>query len=649
VVDEVWYSTVPSFVSSFFVPFCFYVSHSLLSTYLPTYFVLLFVSLATVAIPTIPEYNGLRRNPKSAPEWSVAIVDPAFLPLWLLMGEVKVVGEVNAMGEVKVDGVKVADDVTLDNVLPTSSVFYKTAKGFVDFLKEGLHNRLRPFVITDNNVGGLAATRMKVSPLELTFTTQVASVVSEFVASTSTLYVLPPLTVQGLNTTKSTKDESGDDNSSVTKASSARVAKSDSDRKGQHSSMSTPQEASNDQGIGTGKCTPSYLHQAPVLTNSFSDVLCGFHCGGHWFPTAVCEPGDKDKTLQLYRYVHNAMRAYVGYPTHAPSLVGLRSSNPLNFGTIAEPLNAMNLAVDAFVFRDGVVGRINLFNQKYSRGPEPTGADNCLGWHCELYARFFLGAWCHMATIVNRLKQRAYPVSLGRNVILSEDGVLVYKWFRNSVSRKANVDYWEKFSRSLLVGAFVSVSEPSAVWVLVTKYVKPPTTVKVGHFITLLETLRQMVDEKVVHGDIRAANIVFDSPKSELGPFLAWFIDFDFAGPAGGRCYPKGLNMKINDGKRGFEAPESPDRIELQNWHDVYALGSVLELFSVDGSKDAAGAAAVRQVALTLLKCKSDGDASSSVESALSALQQHKTCALKWCSRERPWQQPGAATNSPNK
>jgi len=284
------------------------------------------VSLAAGTITAIPLFEGYSADPPTAPTWNVAIVDPAFLPLWLLMGDVKIVGGVGK--------------ATKEDILPRSSSLYTVAEPLVSTLKEQLHKTLSPFVTRDSGYGGMAAKRLGVAALEQTFTSQVQSVVSKFFAKRDDLLILPALTMKLLGAAIIKKDVS------ISNSKLSRIVLSELKRDNQVPYRSASQNENNEQGVNNGTCTPSYLHQAPIFGISATDILCGFSCDGNWFPTSICESGDGNKTLQLYRYVHNAMRAYVGYPQNAPSIVGLRSSNPLNFGTEKKNQNGLNLYGD---------------------------------------------------------------------------------------------------------------------------------------------------------------------------------------------------------------------------------------------------------------------------------------------------------------
>jgi hypothetical protein len=93
-----------------------------------------------------------------------------------------------------------------------------------------------------------------------------------------------------------------------------------------------------------------------------------------------------------------------------------------------------------------------------------------------------------------------------------------------------------------------------------------PTTV--GHFLCLLESLARLHKRGIVHGDIRASNIIFDANGG------ATLIDFDFSG--GEHCrYPPGFNTKIGDGKRARGARSGSN---LSFEHDWEALAGLMEM-----------------------------------------------------------------------
>ena len=93
----------------------------------------------------------------------------------------------------------------------------------------------------------------------------------------------------------------------------------------------------------------------------------------------------------------------------------------------------------------------------------------------------------------------------------------------------------------------------------------------VGHFAHLIESISHLHADGVIHGDIRASNIIFGEQGS------ATLIDFDFSGYT--TCtYPKGFNRDIEDGKRARGArPES--KLEFQ--HDWFALDALMGMAQV--------------------------------------------------------------------
>jgi hypothetical protein len=94
---------------------------------------------------------------------------------------------------------------------------------------------------------------------------------------------------------------------------------------------------------------------------------------------------------------------------------------------------------------------------------------------------------------------------------------------------------------------------------------------KVGHFICLIESLAHLHERGIVHGDIRASNIIFGANGG------ATLIDFDFSGDES-RKYPKGFNRDIEDGRRARSA--RPDS-NLSFDHDWEALAALMEMACV--------------------------------------------------------------------
>ncbi len=97
----------------------------------------------------------------------------------------------------------------------------------------------------------------------------------------------------------------------------------------------------------------------------------------------------------------------------------------------------------------------------------------------------------------------------------------------------------------------------------------------VRHFASLIASVSRLHRDGVVHGDIRASNIVF----TEGGQ--AQLIDFDYSGDTN-RTYPKGFNRKIEDGKRARGA-RAGARLSFE--HDWFAVAALMRMANVlDGA-----------------------------------------------------------------
>ena len=92
----------------------------------------------------------------------------------------------------------------------------------------------------------------------------------------------------------------------------------------------------------------------------------------------------------------------------------------------------------------------------------------------------------------------------------------------------------------------------------------------VNQALSLVEKLRQLHQESIVHGDIRLANIVCGEADE------AWFIDLDYSGIEDEDAYPMGWNHSINDGERH---PQAAAKHKLQKEHDFFALSAVFSRF----------------------------------------------------------------------
>lgn len=96
-----------------------------------------------------------------------------------------------------------------------------------------------------------------------------------------------------------------------------------------------------------------------------------------------------------------------------------------------------------------------------------------------------------------------------------------------------------------------------------------PQTVR--QWMVVIESVLGFHAANIVHGDLRASNIIFHDDKEG-----ATIIDFDLAGENGRKMYPKGFNTKINDGVR---APRSvSEGRPLLFEHDWFAIAAMMNL-----------------------------------------------------------------------
>lgn len=103
-----------------------------------------------------------------------------------------------------------------------------------------------------------------------------------------------------------------------------------------------------------------------------------------------------------------------------------------------------------------------------------------------------------------------------------------------------------------------------------------PQTVR--QWMVVIESVLGFHAAKIVHGDLRASNIIFHDDKEG-----ATIIDFDLAGENGRKIYPKGFNTKINDGAR---APRSvSEGRPLLFEHDWFAIGAMMNLCLLEDSE----------------------------------------------------------------
>lgn len=100
----------------------------------------------------------------------------------------------------------------------------------------------------------------------------------------------------------------------------------------------------------------------------------------------------------------------------------------------------------------------------------------------------------------------------------------------------------------------------------------------VGQWVEVLKHVRSFHQDKIVHGDLRASNIVFGPDQS------ATIIDFDLAGIHNERPYPNGFNLKIEDGSRARGASEGR---KLLFSHDWFAVAAMMKMCTVEREEGA--------------------------------------------------------------
>jgi hypothetical protein len=90
-------------------------------------------------------------------------------------------------------------------------------------------------------------------------------------------------------------------------------------------------------------------------------------------------------------------------------------------------------------------------------------------------------------------------------------------------------------------------------------------------FGDILTALLALHEERIVHGDIRSANLLFRDAESKL-------LDFDLSGKVDGRTYPPGFQRDIGDD--GQRHPEAEAGADLALEHDHHALAFVMRQYT---------------------------------------------------------------------
>jgi serine/threonine protein kinase len=147
----------------------------------------------------------------------------------------------------------------------------------------------------------------------------------------------------------------------------------------------------------------------------------------------------------------------------------------------------------------------------------------------------------------------------------------------------------------------------------------------VGQWISVIKAVQRLHAENIVHGDLRASNIIFHKDNEE-----ATIIDFDFVGVHEKQLYPKGFNVSINDGAR--QTRSAKEGRPLLFVHDWFAIGTMMGLCVLEDGNQEDWSEACR------LLQKID-TSSQDVEKALGLLELCKGVpieSLNWKSEENP-------------
>jgi len=89
---------------------------------------------------------------------------------------------------------------------------------------------------------------------------------------------------------------------------------------------------------------------------------------------------------------------------------------------------------------------------------------------------------------------------------------------------------------------------------------------KVSDFCPIHDHLSYLHNFNMVHGDLRAFNIVFGTSEG-----MGWLINLDFGGSVGQACYPKNYKTVLKDGDRLGE----PTML-IKRFHDYWALWNIM-------------------------------------------------------------------------
>lgn len=92
---------------------------------------------------------------------------------------------------------------------------------------------------------------------------------------------------------------------------------------------------------------------------------------------------------------------------------------------------------------------------------------------------------------------------------------------------------------------------------------------KLSQFVPILDHLLHLHNHGMVHGDIRAYNMIFGCDQQSK----SWLIDLDFGGKHGNVSYPLGYRSLLPDGTRVVPNGKRPP---IEKSHDYLALWNVM-------------------------------------------------------------------------
>ena len=163
---------------------------------------------------------------------------------------------------------------------------------------------------------------------------------------------------------------------------------------------------------------------------------------------------------------------------------------------------------------------------------------------------------------------------LGPNVGLIDGHV--YKVYDGAQTRRPNIDVVRRITEDTTVELLESKDKKLKIMKMkeLTSNWKTPTNAQ-SAFGSIIEKLHTLHKEYGPHGDIRLANLLSSGH----------VIDFDFVR---GESYPLTLNLIDKDGCRhedvvnmikANETEPTPTLLKMENSHDWFSLGKVMELF----------------------------------------------------------------------